>query len=201
MKKTLYALAAAAALTAFVAAPASAAPINASAAISFSGVSADSNNVNAASSFTFTGAQLSNTGNGSLAGFASGTSVTGVSPFVFSPSSSQLGFLTFTNGSLTATFDLASETVTNRTTTSSGGTISIFALGTLHLTGFDNTAASLNISATESGVTSGFPTWSLSATLQAPPEAPPGVPEPITLALFGAGLAGLGMMRKAKKSA
>jgi hypothetical protein len=200
MKRTFYALAAAAALTAFVAAPASAAPISASASINFLGVTANSNDVNAATSFTYSAAQFANVGNGNLSGFALGTAVTAVSPFVFSPSSTQAAFLTFTSGGVTGVFDLASEVVTNRNATTSGGTISIFALGTLHLTGFDNTAASLNLSATESG-TGGNATWSLSGTLQAPPAPPPGVPEPITLALFGAGLAGMGMMRRKKKSA
>ena len=58
-------------------------------------------------------------------------------------------------------------------------------------------AASIQFNGTESGIGSN-PSFNISATLQAPPVAPPpipGVPEPSTFAVLGAGLLGIGFVR------
>lgn len=140
-------------------------------------------------SFAFTGA-----GAGDLSGFGVATPVTVVNPYTFVPSTATPGFLTFTSGPLTAVFDLSSSVVTGRNVTVSGGTVDVFSLGVLHLTGFADTAASFNFAATKSGTS-----WSASGTLQAPP-ARINAPEPMTLALFGAGLIGLGAGRRRGKT-
>lgn len=194
MKKIFYG-ATLAACVALASVPVSAVPISGSIAINplTVTVSSGTDSVAGANGFTlaltFTGA-----GAGDLSGFSVATPVTVSNPYTFVPSTATAAFLTFTNGTDTAVFDLASSVVTGRHPTISGGTVDVFSLGTLHLTGFDDTAASFNFAATLSGTS-----WSASGTLQAPP-ARISTPEPATLALFGVGMLALAAVRRRKSA-
>lgn len=132
---------------------------------------------------TFTGI-----GTGDLSSFVV-RPVAVINPYTFDPTTVRPNFLVFTDGfGRTATFDLLSSTVTGRNLAGGGGTVNVFSLGLLHLTGFIDTPASFNFAATKSG-----PSWSASATLVANGKHHE-VPEPITLAMFGAGLLGAGAL-------
>jgi PEP-CTERM motif len=127
---------------------------------------------------------------------------------------SSLGSYTFTSadGNFTAapSMVVSGNTFTSKVVASSGSiaagteSLSIYLVGNFvpagTLSGFSSDNASETISFTETGITSTSPgSFSVSATFASPAAAPPGpppVPEPASMALLGAGLVGLGAIRR-----
>jgi hypothetical protein len=189
-------------LMAFAASPALAVPINGSDTI---GSGVQSTNEIGGNLGTSTTALLNNTnetfsvfttGNGSFSVIPMGTNVTLGSTTLNFGNASTFSFTSAAVGNFTAQTILAYD----QTPTS----IDLFVTG-LFTPGADFPAgstaplgASENLGFTQTGGAGGQ--ISLSGTFASPPAASP-VPEPITIAMFGAGLAGLALRRRRKVKA
>ncbi|MBK1658277.1 PEP-CTERM sorting domain-containing protein [Paracraurococcus ruber] len=185
---------AAAALATTVAAGASqAATINGTAAAAITGISASAPVIGLGTTFTNTLFTAIGSGTGDLNGTA-GTFLT--LSTVTATAGTAVSF-TSAVGNFTGTVQpiglSASGPATSRV-------VDIYVLGNFTPAGtlstFDPGAMSLTFSFTQTGGANSAVSGSFS--IASPPSPPPGVPEPMSLALFGMGLAGLGMVARKK---
>jgi hypothetical protein len=145
-------------------------------------------------------------GSGDLAVFT-GTSGS-ISDFTYLPTFSPLASFVIISGGTILTFDLASVTPIGTTNgwlqsiNSESGTFNLKLDGTLKVTGFDDTEATILLSGTQilfrnanQVIISRADSWSGTLISSGTPVR---TPEPATLALIGAGLAGMGALRRRK---
>jgi hypothetical protein len=109
-----------------------------------------------------------------------------IKDFTFSPFSSIGAFYTITSGGATLSFDLTSLAIALQ----DSDFLSLSGTGTIHLTGFDDTAGVWNFSGQRSGANANA-TFSWSAGSSAT-----NLPEPATLLLTGMGLCAVGFVRR-----
>lgn len=132
-------------------------------------------------------------GTGDFSGVALGTPISAVgTPFTMA-NGETFSFTLDGFGSFTGTTSSTNLTINSATSRS----IEFFALGTFMPTfgGFTDSPASVTGAFTQTGGAAGA--VSLSFTFSSPPAPPPvDTPTPATLAIFGLGLAGLGLARR-----
>jgi len=129
-----------------------------------------------------------------LSGLAGATGT--IKDFTYVPFSSITDFLLILSPS--ASFDATSISTSSgpfgNGWSADGQFLNLSITGILHLSGFDDTTATLAFA----GTFTNAQTISWSGSLAAAGNPPVRTPEPATLALIGAGLAGMGMMRRRK---
>ncbi|HEV7268356.1 MAG TPA: PEP-CTERM sorting domain-containing protein [Falsiroseomonas sp.] len=157
------------------------------------GVTADTNPIAIGTTFSFASGATTSNGTGDLSGLLAGT--------VFTISS----FTATAGGTFSydipnwGSFISVGNLVVGQSGPDNNRTVSVFAAGTFtpgaNLASFDPDDASVTFSATQTG---DAVVISASFTFASPPAPPPGIPEPMSLALFGLGLAGLGVAMRRK---
>lgn len=180
MRKIL--LGAATALTFAAAAPVMAAPIAAGSNYSIFGVDSVT-----ATQITFPSNASLGVSTGSFSALGTCTGCVTMSTFTYAPTVMSGLLLTIVSNALTSTFTLDAGAVAT-VTPGNPGTLQISGSGIATLTGYDPTPGLFSFT-TQSGVLNNV---TFSSTMTA-------VPEPATLGLFGIGMLGLGLARRARR--
>ena len=188
MRKILAATTIAAAALALMPA-ANAVPISDGSTINFTG-----NALFNATQVTFTNPVDLKAGSGDFTALGTCTAcATATSPFVYSPFTAYNDLFTVTNNGLTATVDVTSELAAPIKNANNTALI-VQDNAVLSLTGFDDTPGILTLTVNQS-------TGGISGSFSATGETVVGAVEPMSVALLGAGILGLGIIRRRTTSA